>query len=111
MNLLRLGILLWRQCYFSQESASLLQESSSSVECEKHVIAMAQGLVNVIVFSSGWFAMNATLNTERVVCREGSCPCPDFYGAAKMTSDATQPPCLKDHSKIKALSPKKTRLL
>lgn len=53
MNLLCLGILLWHQhCYFSQESASLLQENLSSIECDEHVIAIAQGLGNIAVFSS-----------------------------------------------------------
>lgn len=62
MNLQCLGILLWHQCcYFSQESASLLQENSSSVEWDEHVIAMAQGLGNVAVFSSGWFALNVAV--------------------------------------------------
>lgn len=62
MNLQCLGILLWHQCcYFSRESASLLQENSSSVEWDEQVIAMAQGLGNVAVFSSGWFALNAAV--------------------------------------------------
>lgn len=107
MNLQSLGILLWhKHCYFSQESASLLQESSSSVECDEHVVAMAQGLANIAVFSSGRFALNAALNTRQVLCREGSCPSPAFCGAAKITSAAAYPPkspWLKDHSKIRAV--------
>lgn len=113
MNLQCLGILLWHQhCCSSQEIASLLQENSSSVECDEHAIATAQGLGNLTVFSPGQFGLNAALNTGQVLCREGSCPCPAFYGAAKMTSAAAHPPkspWLKDYSKKRAVKSRENK--